>query len=242
MKINIVTITGSDDRVSPEDLIDLTNKYPFVEWGILFSSKGSKPRYPSAGWINEIVKYNLPLSAHFCGWWSRQVLIEKNYYLLSTLHPSFKRVQLNFNFDKTEGWDLESFFEYVKFNPNRDYIIQYNSNNSKYIEKYKEKAPYNVNFIYDASGGRGKEIESIEDPIMGPLGAYYTGYAGGIHQGNVENICQMIKNKDVGDPFSFTWIDLESGARTNNGFDLEKVTNILEISSKYVTKFYTIEE
>ena len=34
---------------------------------------------------------------------------------------------------------------------------------------------------------------------------------------------------------SEVWIDLESGARTDNEFDLVKVEKILEVASKYVS-------
>jgi hypothetical protein len=34
MKITRVTITGADDKIQPEQLIDLSYKYCFVEWAI----------------------------------------------------------------------------------------------------------------------------------------------------------------------------------------------------------------
>ena len=32
--ISTVSILGVDDSVSPEDLADISQKYPFVEWGV----------------------------------------------------------------------------------------------------------------------------------------------------------------------------------------------------------------
>ena len=79
MKINKLAIAGPDDLVKHEDLLNLQNEYPFVEWGILFSSTNGKPRYPTQNWISKAVNLKLNLSAHFCGWWSREVLENKIY-------------------------------------------------------------------------------------------------------------------------------------------------------------------
>jgi len=37
MKINKLTITGADNNNSYNKLFELQQKYPFVEWGILYS-------------------------------------------------------------------------------------------------------------------------------------------------------------------------------------------------------------
>ncbi len=222
MKINKVTITGADDNTKIEDLIRLSNKYPFVEWGILFSNgrEGSQ-RYPSSQWIHEVTKFNLSLSAHFCGWYPRQVLENANYDLIKNLN-GFNRVQLNYNFKNSKGWDLGRL---LSTELPINVILQYNKSNADIIEN--ADIPNNFHILYDASGGRGTEIQSIEPTVKG----LYTGYAGGLNPDNTDRICQMISNH--GDS-SEVWIDLESGARTNDEFDLVKVEKILEIASKYI--------
>lgn len=56
MEIKIVTITGADDNTNHSDMINISKDFPFVEWGILFSSsrQGSE-RYPSIEWVNELM-------------------------------------------------------------------------------------------------------------------------------------------------------------------------------------------
>lgn len=223
MKINRVTITGADDKINIKDLIELTEKYPFVEWGILFSSgREGTQRYPSHKWIKEIVETDLPLSAHFCGWWAKQVLEEENYSLIRQAE-GFSRIQLNYNFARSRGWKLDNLIEYAKDSP-KDIILQVNKSNAPIITELK--VPKAINFLYDASGGRGTVIERIEAPFDN-----YTGYAGGLAVENIDHICNLIKITELDDT---VWIDLESGARTNNEFDLKKVEEILRISSKYI--------
>ena len=71
MKIYKVTMTGADDSINPNELIEISKKYPFVEWGILVSrnSQGSN-RFPSLQWmdkLHELNTVNLLLSCHLCG-------------------------------------------------------------------------------------------------------------------------------------------------------------------------------
>ena len=222
MKINKITITGPDDNTNIMDLIRLSNKYPFVEWGILFSNnrEGTK-RYPSKQWIDKVTKCDLKLSAHFCGWYPKQVLENSNYELITSM-KGFNRVQLNYNFKYSNGWDLDKLL--ISDLPKK-VILQYNKSNATTIDN--ADIPNNFHILYDASGGRGTEIQSIESPIKG----LYTGYAGGLNLDNLDRICQMISSNIDS---SEVWIDLESGARTDDEFDLEKVEYILEIASKYI--------
>lgn len=227
MKINKVTITGPDDKTNIGDLVELSKKYPFVEWGILFSNnKVGSSRYPSIDWIKEVVKLDLPLSAHFCGWWAKQVLNEQNFGLI-TEADGFGRIQLNYNFKHSKKWDLDKLLAYAK-GSEKNIILQYNKSNAPTMDALTE-VPDAINFLYDASGGRGTVIKDIHPPI----GKSYTGYAGGLNPDNVGDICESIKKHRYQDR---VWIDLESGARTNNEFDLTKVESILETSGKYMAE------
>lgn len=226
MKINKVTITGADDKTDIKELIRLTELYPFVEWGILFSSgREGTQRYPSHEWIKQIVETDLPLSAHFCGWWAKQVLEEGNYSLIEQAE-GFSRIQLNYNFGRSRGWKLQDLIEWSENSP-KNIILQLNKSNAPILSDLE--VPEAINFLYDASGGRGTVIGQIEPPMTGS----YTGYAGGLNVENVEHICNCISESDDG-LNSEVWIDLESGARTNDEFDLEKVEEILRISSKFI--------
>jgi len=265
MKINKVTITGADDKINPSDLIDLSIKYPFVEWAILFSnSRQGQERYPSEDWKIKLTD-KVQLSAHFCGWYSSEVLENSNIDLLRNLSSIFKRVQINYNFKRSKKWNLNPVLKYAKENPDRSIIFQFNLNNADTLldaildgekspfniamiqaakktmkahgHEVIENVPSNVQFLFDSSGGNGLYDDAIfyTEPILD----YYTGYAGGINCENVESICKIITDHKpttlAYHPNNTTcWIDLESGVRTNNEFDLEKVETILKISSKFV--------
>ena len=229
MEISKVTITGADDRTDIGKLIELSRKYQFAEWGILFSkSKEGQQRYPSKEWIDELLKNDIKLSAHFCGWFSKEVLENKNLDLIKALFSSnFKRVQLNYNFKNSHGWSLAHILDFAN-SYEIEIILQHNRSNKKYLDNFlSQKPPSNINFLYDASGGRGTEIVNIPPPIID----HYTGYAGGIGLENIQEVCHKIQN--LGDE-SKVWIDLESGARTNNEFDLDKVEEILRISKFFI--------
>lgn len=228
MKIDRVTLTGADDNTSRQDLHFLYLHYPFVEFGILFSkSKEETPRYPSNSKIDELLIYEIPYAAHFCGWYSSQILEKRNFDLFKT-HSAFSRFQLNYNFGKSTGWDVRPLLEYATKNTETSFILQVNKANQKTIDYVDSiDTPENIHFLYDSSGGRGAEISEIK-----PIYKNYTGYSGGLHISNIESVVKKII--DYPNP-SKVWIDMESGVRTENYFDIEKAAGILEICKSYIT-------
>lgn len=232
MKINKVTITGADNKVKQEDLLSITQLFPFVEWGILFSGllQEARQRYPTSEWMDNLSP-ELPLSAHFCGVWSREVFENQNYALIEELDDKFQRIQLNYNFARSKGWKLDEFIKFASTSK-KQIILQYNKSNSITLDKLIEENefPSNINFLYDSSGGRGTEIKEIKTPLNG----YYTGYSGGLSPDNIESICELISKEKENDLTQYVWIDLESGARTTNEFDLIKVEKILQITNKFI--------
>lgn len=227
----MLTITGADNPVHVKNLVDLTLKYPFVEWGILFSNNSGRERYPDAQWKQTAESCLNNLSAHLCGWWAKEVLQNQNFNIITELSPSYKRVQLNYNFGKSKGWDLDAVFIYAEAHPERSIILQYNKSNAPVLDSYRNdifnRMPKNIHFLYDSSGGRGTEIKTIDNPID----LSYTGYAGGLNTENIADICKKISihNSNVD-----CWIDLESGVRSNNQFDLNKVITVLEKTKPFI--------
>jgi len=234
MKISKVTITGADDNVNQLRLKQLSEKFPFVEWGILFSSsKIAKQRYPSIDWIAALFEQNVPLSAHYCGWWSKQVIEEGNVSLIQNLINPFKRVQLNYNFATAKGLiDFRPIITTAANNPDLAVIFQYNKSNKPILDYLAiTDIPDNINFLYDSSGGRGTEIQTIGYPIHTGSKTFYTGYSGGIRLENIVKVCDMIEQCPNENE---CWIDLESGVRRNDEFDIYMVEAILNIVSKYI--------
>lgn len=89
------------------------------------------------------------------------------------------------------------------------------------MEEHKHRLSIgSFSVLLDASGGRG-----IDTPIEVLKGNYKVGYAGGMNPDNVgEKLSYLMENVD-GD----FWIDMESGVRTDDWFDLDKVRKVLEI-------------
>ena len=75
--------------------------------------------------------------------------------------------------------------------------------------------------LLDASGGRG-----IDTPIDVFPTSRKIGYAGGLNPENIaDKLSFLMENVKIGR----FWIDMESGVRTNDWFDLDKVVRVLEI-------------
>lgn len=226
MKIDRVVLTGADMSTNPEDLFSLGEKYPFVEFGILFSkSQEGVGKYPTLPWImklseeNEKKNMSLKLSAHFCGWWSRQIFEEENFGLMTIL-SGFSRVQLNYNFERSSKYTIDALINHMRNFPDQNIILQYNKYNSKEIDNLLNgDFPENLNILYDSSGGTGKLINQISPPFK-----CYTGYSGGIGPDNIKEISENIINTDID---ATVFIDMENKIRTNDVFDLNKCEIVL---------------
>lgn len=229
MDINRLTLTGIDDNSKIVDVKESFKNCEILEHGILFSkAKEGLQRYPSAKWLTNLInsfetETDFKFSAHLCGEYSRNVLEKSNFEIFKKFGNFFKRFQLNYSFGRNFV-NLDKFFDYVD-GKDFDIILQYNRNNSNFLETYiNQELPKNVNILFDSSGGRGTVIQNIQNPFN-----CYTGYSGGINVENVEEICQKIlKHSNT----SNVWIDLESGVRTDNNFDFVKANKIINSVNK----------
>lgn len=229
MILKTITITGADDNTNIEDMLKISRIFPFIEWGILFSiSKQGTPRYPSEQWIKRLLNVafenNMNLSAHLCGELSKRVVahtfkdgdIRKIFDFLPQNSFMFNRVQLNFNVSTlTPNWT-----EFKEACAMRTCIIQYNKANKELCDEIIKQG-MKVHFLYDGSGGRGVEPKEW----MNKVPHYYTGYAGGL---NPENFMDWLRKVQATNyPNDVVWFDMESGVRTNDVLDFEKVFSIL---------------
>lgn len=265
MKLTRVTLTGADDRTDINQLLDLSARYPFVEWGILFSeARMGQDRYPSFDWILELsrrkLEYwrehgqtrNINLSAHICGSWMRMLLHGDQHFLLdcfqqidhadyTLLGPShqrtFQRAQLNFN-TKTLGVDYNAFGFGLLIPSLHDYfgrlIFQLNRNNEAFLRTITSNVVCDL--LVDMSGGRGKELDlTTANSLTAPYLQQYIGYAGGLNPDNVNQYLEELTSRPNKGNDKF-FIDMESGVRTNNQFDLKKCEQVLEIAKQYIYK------
>jgi hypothetical protein len=209
-----VTITGADDNVDPHELLNLTLSFPFVEWGILISPRRSgTPRYPTNDWRRRFARIVGPhdpnVSAHYCGRLARELVAGT--FPLFGLHPIFERVQIN-------GFAPGNIEHIRRMERDVEFILQC-GNMSRLPELVMDAVALgNTSILLDASGGRG-----VEAPTWArPTSTVKLGYAGGIGPENVTSVLDALGD---GAP---CWIDMESGVRTNDAFDIAKVRSVLE--------------
>jgi hypothetical protein len=210
------------------ELWDLQQEYPYVEWGVLVSQnwKTNGNRYFNPGYLLGLAR-GLNLSAHLCGNIARAA-VKGNMSPFADWAKGdgfiFDRCQLNISNsntlpDKFEfSNEISSYFDEV--------ILQQKGIND--CDFYLKSQNPDVSILLDASGGNG-----INTPIEIPDIQGKIGYAGGINQDNVaDKLTYLIENSPG--PF---WIDMESGVRTNDWFDTDKVKNILKICDNIIKKY-----
>ena len=237
MKIERVTITGADDQIEPSDLMDLSNKYPFVEWGLLLSvNQQGKPRYPSKPWLFSLIDYwadydcSTPLSGHLCGSLCRQ--IGAGEWRAKDEYPEllqwFDRFQLNFA-TYADSLNPETVLRVLTRPPKCwsgvQFIFQLHDFHHP-LFLAAQAAHLNVIPMHDLSGGIGALTEKWPTAI-----STLCGYAGGLTPDNLEAqldaIAKVSENRTI-------WIDVETGVRTDNQFDLQKVSRFLKIVKPHI--------
>lgn len=228
MNITKVTMTGADDSINPEDLLSISERYPFVEWGILLSRNSQgKNRFPSKEWMDRLSELNTEsmfFSGHICGRYAKEMLMGNNILIteVGAIWNLFQRIQINTHgqphkFDKDSVANLKML--------NKEIIFQYDGVNKPILD---HAILHNVNCstLFDMSHGNGVTPDQWPMPIEGVR----CGYAGGLSPDNVKDEIQLIETM-VGD--YHLWIDMETKIRSDSDkqFDLDKVVAVLDIVS-----------
>ncbi len=238
MKLSKVAITGADDSVSPQDLFDLSVKYPYVEWAILMGREyQGKKRFPSASWLNNFSANckDLQIAGHLCGKYVNEFLeaklqfIDEDFYFWNVA----QRMQVNThgvyhplaNPEMLKNWGFAHLPENIE-----EVIFQIDDVNH-HIRLFAEQNIDNreISGLYDLSHGAG--ISPDHWPVLSPT--FKRGYAGGLGPDNIEEQLEKIASV-VGD--NEIWIDMETKVRSGNDFqfDLGKVEFCLQACGKYV--------
>jgi hypothetical protein len=238
MILDRVTVTGADDSIRPSDLIKLSNRFPFVEWGILLSrSQEGAPRFPSTRWIEQLgdlaaddrLAQPLRLSGHLCGQWVRALCRGSNRFVTErpALAQMFQRVQLNFHGDQHDV-DEDAMADALKDWGRGEYILQMDGVNNLLLGALWSQrvvaAP-----LFDTSGGAGREPDQWPAPL-----APYCGYAGGLRPNEVSRQYRRI---ELAAGASRVWTDIETHVFSDDGrqFDLAKVEEYLVNTELWVT-------
>lgn len=232
MQVSTVTFTGADDSISPRDLLPISELYPEVEWGILFSrSNAGRPRYPSTAWLEELgsawieshrLKWTpLNLSAHLCGHYVRQLVTQGvEDWWREHEYMRFRRVQLNFH---AQWHKVCAGFPVVlkTLSARHQFIFQVDGCNDASVLSWVRDGlgvP-----LFDTSGGAGVVPGSWPEAIPGRL----CGYAGGL---GPETIAEELPKILAASDKSRIWIDMERRVRSQDDtkFDLDKCRQVLE--------------
>lgn len=225
--IDRVTITGADDATDPRHLLELSQEFPFVEWGVLLSRNNNRERFPSHAWIERLLDLEanndcIKTAGHLCGSWVRELIKGVPSYFDEHRHP-LRRLQLNY------GWDQGG--DFLPILPRgTQYIIQlgdeYREDKIQFVRQGLA-AGHDLSVLFDRSGGRGELPTEWPQAIPG----VYCGYAGGLGPDTLEAQLPLIEKAANGQA---VWIDMENNVRTKFRFDLTKVRQALNICRPHV--------
>lgn len=236
MILDRVTITGADDSIDPSDLLGISRRHPFVEWGILVSRSHSfEPRWPSPRWIQALQTCARPpdrmsLSLHVCGAWVRDLLMGDNQmppYLLD----GFARVQLNFH-GEALARERRLFPAALAAFGKRQIIFQvdgaYGLDRLREIWHGDPEGDIDAVPLFDVSHGSGATPVAWPSPVAPGI---YHGYAGGL---GPQNIVEELARISAVAGRTRVWIDMEMNVRSHRDriFDLHKVGDVLTACSK----------
>ena len=227
MKLKYCSITGADDAINPDDLSQLAAEFPFLETAILLlPARAGTPRFPKLDWIENFFKTYRGKNAamHLCDDGFLGFVAGRADIL--DLMRGFQRIQLNLKFGDVEGkYDPAELVARVRAHPQWQFILQYTHDKKGLLPSFHDVPNHAV--LFDESAGRGISPDSWDAPLTG----HFCGYAGGMNPDNVEANIKMIEKVAAGHT---TWIDMESGVRTDDKFDLGKMRKILEITKPYI--------
>lgn len=225
-----ITFTGVDAMSDIKALQEIQKEFPLAEFGVLTSYHWNENgnRYLDPELMSLLRGRGLNLSLHICGSAAHDATIgkwEKLDELTEGNLDLFKRCQLNVSTRKNNPA-----YCHVPLVIGQEIIIQQRNVNEIGLftetRKHWYQPMYKWSVLLDASGGRGIDttIEILESQEK-------VGYAGGINPENVgDKLYQLLTSPKVGD----FWIDMESGVRTDDWFDLDKVHRVLSICKEVI--------
>ena len=211
--IKRVTFSGIDAWTKAQDILAIYEKYPFTEFAYLYTeSKKAGNRYPQPVILKAFKKARIPMAVHICGKAAHEVMKTGDwspvYASIGQYMDMFERIQINI--PKTSHFSRN-----VVFPEGKKIIIQIHPGTEEMFECYKTNP--SVQGFQDGSGGHG-----ITASEWMPPETEFFGYAGGIGPENVVETIRKISSVCRTD----FWIDMETGIRTNDKFDVKKCEQV----------------
>lgn len=225
MKLRYISLTGADDQVKIEDLEWLSKTYPLFECAILmFPEREALARNPSKAWREKFYQSSVKNRAiHLCGSAINKLANEDQELINELQHVG--RVQINLKPQWASVELVQQLISVVQKYPQIEFITQHNELNTEYFQYWDKVA--NHSYLYDASLGKGL----APNEWLAPLEHKSTGYAGGMNNDNVvANLIKIFQKAGQ----TLVWIDMETGIRTNDQFDLWKCENVLARVTEYI--------
>lgn len=225
MNLRYISLTGADNKVNIKDLEHFSEQYPLFECAILmFPEREGKARNPTIDWREQLYASQVKNRAiHLCGSIINK-LANQDEALIKEL-SNVQRVQINLKPQWANEQLVAQLVEVVKSLPQIEFITQHNESNSQYFSYWDSVS--NHSYLYDASLGKGLAPDNWSAPVAGKR----TGYAGGLSPSNIHE--NLVKISSVAGNTAI-WVDMESGVRTDDNFDLEKAKEVLSITTNFV--------
>ncbi|MBR1380314.1 MAG: hypothetical protein IJ560_01880 [Alphaproteobacteria bacterium] len=228
MELRYITCSDPREHNSVDSIMDLLNIHPLVEVAIqAHPSKMSfgMPRQhfldrilsaliTSPKQLNFAVHVNLEWCISLCDGVLPAELYNAFHLEYKPGIPLIRRWQLNMPKTVSENFPSDTVASLIAHNPHKEFIFQYNAQNSDAIEKLN-KTGVRFSVLFDASGGRGVESK-IQPPVYAnrPMG-----YSGGLSPENISDKLDHISS--VSGKRNDIWIDAEGKLKDkNNKFDV----------------------
>jgi hypothetical protein len=199
MTIQSITLTGADERTQIEELVYLSDNFPEVEIGLLYTAKPEgRRRYPSRDWLAKSARaLSGRVAIHICGGGARRELLGG---FLSDLTRHAPRVQVNGRLDVAEVEVLAQLVGTL--------ITQHNDANAQLTQAVSR----NHALLVDGSGGQGLSPEVWVAPETEKV----VGFAGGLGPENLRGEYRRIERVAK----AGAWIDMEGKLRVEDWFNL----------------------
>lgn len=229
MRLRHITFTGIDGKTDLGALWEIQQQYPIAEFGVLVAKnwRENGNRYFNPSYLDALESRDLNLSAHLCGSIARAAVRGDFEPFRDWARSSpfiFNRCQLNITTSKENPDSFELCEDAFLFD---EIILQQRSVEDCDLYLKSNMNEY-VTMLLDASGGKG-----IDTSLVAFAGRK-VGYAGGINPDNVaDKLTYLFENVHDGE----FWIDMESGVRTDDWFDLGKVRQVLEICQPIIREY-----
>lgn len=238
MNVVSVTFTGVDERTDLKRLLEISSRFPFVEWGLLrsFTKTEMEPMYPSKEFIQQFSHLGVRKSVHLCGTFAREVARGQAGPVLSLVSnmASLDRIQINLGRTLPDFPNALASLQNLALSYVIPIILQCSDFNM--VQKQigfeawtkRHQTRFGVCLLHDASGGKGF-ITEWEAPLRPGL----VGYAGGLGPYDIADRLAIIQKMPEDNP---VWVDMKTKVRTDDWFDLDKVKAVCEAAAPFITQ------